>query len=152
LQSYLDQPKYKLRFVFLVYNGPAMADERVMQWPLGVATYRGFPKATGSKAVLPTPPPPSPPPPPPPKRWLCNFFGTVYAHSSRGTLLAALNQSSIAATKCWINPREAWIPKETKETLAAYQTVLTDSQYTLAPAGQNTECTVPHIFVGIHEF
>ena len=142
---------YKIRFVFLVYNGPAMhRDPRVLQWPLGVATYRGFPTllqlqnlkqseaiamaANGRGARGPlwdqdhaekqdlgleerkqrrghhdqAPPLPLPPQ----RAWLCNFYGTIYEHSSRGTLLAALKTAGIAQ-HCMINPRHAWMPKET---------------------------------------
>lgn len=74
------------------------------------------------------------------RKWLCNFYGTVYEHSSRGTLLAALEATPEIASRCTINPRHDWMPKETAETLAAYEDALASSQYTLAPAGLNTEC------------
>jgi hypothetical protein len=95
LRVYLDAPAYRLRFVFETYGGNLLDNKRVFQWPLGVATYRGFPslveplhrtvqRREEHKLVLP------PSADVQPRRHVCNFFGTVYPNSSREVACFAL--------------------------------------------------------------
>eukprot|EP00041_Stephanoeca_diplocostata_P039327 m.1613911 g.1613911 ORF g.1613911 m.1613911 type:complete len:201 (+) comp25369_c0_seq2:1457-2059(+) len=96
--------------------------------PLGVATYRGFPTPAISATAR------------SPATAFCNFLGTMYANSSRETLLHTLDTLPAVRDKCIVQVRHEWAPKETSHTLQAYVDALASSTFTLSPAGLNTEC------------
>lgn len=130
LKPYLVDSRYKLRFVFVTYATDLIDNKLVFQWPLGIAMYRGFPstKTTAidiNDSLL--------------TRNLCNFYGTIYRSSSREELLSTLKLLS-SQFQCDVNVRHEWKLKESKETLSAYVSSLRSSLFTLAPAGQNSEC------------
>ncbi|EGD77267.1 hypothetical protein PTSG_08361 [Salpingoeca rosetta] len=142
LRPYLeDEGRFKIKFAFMVYGGKDWVDGvRVQQWPLGVATYRKFPRAINYLAAV----------GPNPnititavrktrRKYLCNLQATIYEGSSRETLLQVLRASGLAKD-CFINARTQWLPNETPETAEEYKQMLLESEYTLAPAGLNTEC------------
>lgn len=135
LRPYLDDPRYRIRFAFVTYATDLIDDSRVFQWPLGVATYRGFPTSLTSslgqtdRAHIARDP----------KSARCNFFGTVYANSSRVELLRTL-RGLPADLGCEIGARMQWAPKETDATLGRYVDTLRRSDLTLSPAGVNSEC------------
>ncbi|XP_073984527.1 ribitol-5-phosphate xylosyltransferase 1-like [Rhodnius prolixus] len=112
--------------LFIVYDSPLVDDEEVFQWPLGVATYRGFPNVDTSYLKV-------------ARKYTCNFIGTVYKNSSREKLVEALNKSHLSK-KCYVESRERWLPNETEESLNKYINILSRSFLTLSPAGKNPEC------------
>lgn len=118
----------RLAFVFLVYRDVTLVDDqRVFQWPLGVATYRGFPllhpDAVDTDSARP---------------YLCNMVATVYANSSR-VLLADVLAHSDLRQRCFVANRAEWRDRDTVEESAQFLRALRDSDYTLCPAGRNTE-------------
>jgi hypothetical protein len=121
-------------------------NKRIFQWPLGVATYRGFPANlpvnTGAR------------------RYLCNFMGTVrvglcgwrvdwdnvwplspqvYPESSREVLVELLHDNPQMEELCFVKTRDEWVGRETPESAEEYRQVLLNSYFTLCPAGLNTE-------------
>lgn len=128
-RPYLQSSKYKIRGAFVTYATDLIDNVTVFQWPLGVATYRGFPLPS----ALPTVPTTN-------ITHLCNFFATMYGNSSREDLLSALGTAPELAAECVLRPREKWLPKETTETRTQYISALQTSTFTLSPAGLNTEC------------
>lgn len=126
LLPYLKSHGGRVSAAFIVYDTPLVDDKEVFQWPLGVATYRGFPKAPSSllsyEGQRPYP---------------CNFVGTVYPGSSREELLRVLGDRG---APCYLNTRNEWQPQETKTSLEAYRLALKLSDVTLNPAGKNPEC------------
>ncbi|XP_061407864.1 ribitol-5-phosphate xylosyltransferase 1 [Lethenteron reissneri] len=113
---------------FLVYDSPLVDGSSVLQWPLGVATYRGFPVVKPSEVSLDEP-----------RRYACNFLGTVYPGSSRVAMLRALHESGFGDS-CLVVEREQWQPMETSESRGRYMDALRQSDLTLCPVGVNTEC------------
>ncbi|XP_029827594.2 ribitol-5-phosphate xylosyltransferase 1 [Ixodes scapularis] len=111
---------------FIVYDTALVDDAEVFQWPLGVATYRGFPKAAPKDLDLDSPRP-----------YPCNFVGTVYPKSSREELLRLLGDRG---APCYMRARSEWRPLETKDSLESYLLALKLSDVTLNPAGMNPEC------------
>lgn len=86
---YLEAEKYRLRAVFLVYDSQLVDGKRVFQWPLGVATYRGFPLLQlDTNDILTT------------RAYLCHFMGTIYQNNSRVHLMKALDSSPLKR-KCY---------------------------------------------------
>ncbi|XP_052609445.1 ribitol-5-phosphate xylosyltransferase 1 isoform X1 [Peromyscus californicus insignis] len=114
--------------LFITYDSPWINGVDVLQWPLGVATYRKFPVAEASWSMLHDERP-----------YICNFLGTVYTNSSRQTLMNILKQDG-SDKLCWVSAREQWQPQETNESLKNYQDALLQSDLTLCPVGVNTEC------------
>ncbi|GBL72956.1 Ribitol-5-phosphate xylosyltransferase 1 [Araneus ventricosus] len=113
---------------FIVYDSPLVDNDHIYQWPLGVATYRGFPKVDPKKLDLENLRP-----------YVCNFLGSIYPHSSREKLLNVIESNNLTQF-CFIKARYEWQPKETKQTLSAYIQSLHLSDLTLSPVGMNTEC------------
>ncbi|XP_070193466.1 ribitol-5-phosphate xylosyltransferase 1-like [Littorina saxatilis] len=128
LLPYLKLPGSRLRSVFLVYDSPLVDNVQFYQWPLGVATYRDFPKVESSHLPLSLR-----------RKYTCNFLGTVYRNSSRETLLSVVHNSRYANSS-FVKPRMEWLPKETDETKGDYLHALQQSDLTLSPVGQNSEC------------
>lgn len=128
IQPYLRRQGGFVDLLFLVYDSPWVNEEDIFQWPLGVATYRGFPVVKDPSLMLHTPRP-----------YVCNFLGTVYKDSSRETLLEILKQNGLEKL-CLIAARKIWIPQESSESLKIYQDALLQSDLTLCPVGVNTEC------------
>eukprot|EP00054_Salpingoeca_dolichothecata_P020234 m.127313 g.127313 ORF g.127313 m.127313 type:complete len:413 (-) comp23539_c0_seq1:124-1362(-) len=129
LEPYLQDPQIPIKFVFLVYGSHLIDDKRVFQYPLGVATYRGFPTTTSDERSL--------APLGTRRRHFCNFAATIYPGSSREKLLSKL-QASEFKDECAFMLRYEWAPKEAHPE--EYHNTLLNSEYTLCPAGQNTEC------------
>lgn len=115
--------------VFMVYDSPLVDDKDFFQWPLGVATYRGFPDFSKGQSIdLMSP-----------RSHLCNFLGTVYHNSSRQTLVQMLESPKLQ-DECIVRGRDKWTPLETGESLNFYIDALLKSDLTLNPVGLNTEC------------
>ncbi|GFY56346.1 ribitol-5-phosphate xylosyltransferase 1 [Trichonephila inaurata madagascariensis] len=114
---------------FLVYDSPLVDNKNFYQWPLGVATYRGFPKVDPKTlGDLQNSRP-----------YICNFLGSIYAHSSREKLLHVIQENNLTDF-CFIKARYEWQPKETKDSLSIYIQSLHLSDLTLSPVGMNSEC------------
>ncbi|XP_055336316.1 ribitol-5-phosphate xylosyltransferase 1-like isoform X1 [Paramacrobiotus metropolitanus] len=125
---YLESSKYKIRVVFIVYDSTLVDGKRVFQWPLGVATYRGFPLLelqTGDIVGQ--------------RRYLCHFMGTVYRNNSRMQLVKALEGSKFTE-KCYIKTRYEWPESETEDSASDYLKTLETSESVLSPLGMNAEC------------
>ncbi|GAB1295624.1 Ribitol-5-phosphate xylosyltransferase 1 [Apodemus speciosus] len=114
--------------LFITYDSPWINGADILQWPLGVATYRQFPVVEASWSMLYDERP-----------YVCNFLGTVYENSSRQALMNILKQDGNDKL-CWVSAREQWQPQETNESLKNYQDALLHSDLTLCPVGVNTEC------------
>ncbi|KAM7328325.1 hypothetical protein ACRRTK_012417 [Alexandromys fortis] len=114
--------------LFITYDSPWINGADVLQWPLGVATYRKFPVVEASWSMLHDERP-----------YVCNFLGTIYENSSRQALMDILKQDG-SDQLCWVSAREQWQPQETNESLKNYQDALLQSDLTLCPVGVNTEC------------
>jgi hypothetical protein len=140
----------KLRFVFLVYGpspllyhesiisgGTSASKVPVFHWPLGVATYRNFPKVKTSSLSVAEPKKQH-------RKYLCNFLGTVYANAGDRAHVVSVLKSHLdnVNNTSWIShlkARNHWTPSETKETLNEYIFALNNSDYTLCPSGKNPE-------------
>lgn len=125
LRPYLKSQGGRVSAAFIVYDTPMVDDVEVFQWPLGVATYRGFPKAKPGESEQQQRPYP------------CNFVGTVYPGSSREELLRVLGDRG---APCYLSTRNEWRPLETKSSLESYLLALKLSDVTLNPVGKNPEC------------
>lgn len=125
VKSYLGN---KLRSVFVVYDSPDIDNVSFYQWPLGVATYRDFPKVDSASLPIELK-----------RKYMCNFLGTIYNNSSRQTLVDVL-EGSPHRLSCFVKTRAEWLPQETEQTRKDYLTALSQSDLTLNPVGQNTEC------------
>ncbi|XP_048863575.1 ribitol-5-phosphate xylosyltransferase 1 isoform X2 [Brienomyrus brachyistius] len=112
--------------LFLVYDSPWVNEHDVLQWPLGVATYRDFPVVVPNSQLVNTARP-----------YLCNFMGTVYKNSSRETMMKILKQGW--EKECLTSTRDKWLPLETAESLQQYHDMLAQSDLTLCPVGINAE-------------
>ncbi|KAJ8401404.1 hypothetical protein AAFF_G00386350 [Aldrovandia affinis] len=128
LRPYLKAQGGFVDLLFLVYDSPWVNNRDVLQWPLGVATYREFPVVSPSAELVSSVRP-----------YLCNFLGTVYRNSSRESLMGILKQQGLERD-CIITGREKWVPQETADSLQRYQTALAQSDLTLCPVGVNAEC------------
>lgn len=126
---YLQSNGGPLDAVFLVYDSTLVDDREVFQWPLGVATYRGFPDYSKGQSMDLTSP----------RSHLCNFLGTVYHNSSRQALVQILESPKLQ-DECILRGREKWTPLETEESLNFYIDAISKSDLTLNPVGLNTEC------------
>ncbi|GFU89586.1 ribitol-5-phosphate xylosyltransferase 1 [Trichonephila clavipes] len=113
---------------FIVYDSPLVDNKNFFQWPLGVATYRGFPKVDPKTLDLQNSRP-----------YVCNFLGSIYAHSSREKLMNVIRENNLTDF-CFIKARYEWQPKETKNSLSIYIQSLHWSDLTLSPVGMNSEC------------
>ncbi|KAG2459985.1 RXLT1 xylosyltransferase, partial [Polypterus senegalus] len=127
IRVYLRQNGGFIDLLFLVYDSPWVNGRDIFQWPLGVATYRGFPIVSPDNLLLNSERP-----------YLCNFLGTIYKNSSRETLLSVMREKQLEK-HCIIAAREEWLPQETSESLKRYQNSLMNSDLTLCPVGINTE-------------
>ncbi|GAB1603355.1 ribitol-5-phosphate xylosyltransferase 1-like [Argonauta hians] len=128
IKSYLHLRGGPVQFVFLVYDSPDIDDQNFYQWPLGVATYRDFPKVDSAHLPVETH-----------RKYLCNFLGTIYPNSSRETLIETL-KSSQHGKQCYFRTRQEWSPKETEDSREDYLRSLAQSDLTLSPVGVNSEC------------
>ncbi|XP_038054499.1 ribitol-5-phosphate xylosyltransferase 1-like isoform X2 [Patiria miniata] len=116
-----------LRFLLVVYDTPLVDDAEIYQWPLGVATYRGFPVVDSAGLNVRASRP-----------YRCNFMGTIYPNSSRETLLRVIKKHNLG-DYCYVRARESWEPAEKEETRLDYERILSQSDLTLSPVGLNTE-------------
>lgn len=114
-----------LNLVFITYDSPLVDNKEFFQWPLGVATYRGFPHFRSDRINVDVA-----------RQHLCSFLGTVHKNSSREVLHKVLKKSNM----CFSLTRDTWPPNETYESMGRYLKTLTDSDLTLNPVGFNTEC------------
>ncbi|KAG8182575.1 hypothetical protein JTE90_021715 [Oedothorax gibbosus] len=113
---------------FIVYDSPLVDNINFYQFPLGVATYRGFPKVDSKQLDIENARP-----------YVCNFLGSIYPHSSREKLMNVIQKFNLTRF-CFIKARYEWQPKETKDSLGVYIQSLRLSDLTLNPVGMNTEC------------
>ncbi|CAB3983742.1 Hypothetical predicted protein [Paramuricea clavata] len=116
-----------VNIAYIVYDIPNQGNT-IFQWPLGVATYRNFPKVILSESDISHH-----------RQYMCNFLGTVYPNSSRETLQKIFYEHKLY-TICYLRLRETWQPTESKETANEYYHALLHSDLTLSPVGVNTEC------------
>ncbi|XP_019619540.1 PREDICTED: transmembrane protein 5-like [Branchiostoma belcheri] len=128
IKPYLKRNGGMVDLLFVVYDSKWVDDEVVFQWPLGVATYRKFPKRDKDDFPVNSIRP-----------YLCNFVGTVYPNSSRQGLMEVINKLDLQK-ECFVKAREEWSPDESPETRQQYVKALLQSDLTLSPVGQNTEC------------
>ncbi|XP_024082190.1 UDP-D-xylose:ribitol-5-phosphate beta1,4-xylosyltransferase-like isoform X2 [Cimex lectularius] len=128
ITKYLKSKGGPIDVLFMVYDSPLIDNKEVYQWPLGVATYRHFPKYNATQVNLFKK-----------RKYTCNFVGTVYKGSSREALRSILNHSSFKHN-CLLVDRDVWPAKETKTSLNRYINILNSSDFTLCPTGANTEC------------
>ena len=127
LLPYMERNGGLVNMAYIVYDIPNQ-DDTTLQWPLGVATYRNFPRISMSeKEISET------------RAYSCNFLGTVYKGSSRETLQDIFNKHKLYSI-CYLRIRETWQPNENKETANEYYQALLQSDLTLCPVGINTEC------------
>eukprot|EP00112_Aurelia_sp_Birch-Aquarium-sp1_P002874 Seg1319.10 transcript_id=Seg1319.10/GoldUCD/mRNA.D3Y31 product="Ribitol-5-phosphate xylosyltransferase 1" protein_id=Seg1319.10/GoldUCD/D3Y31 len=129
LMTYMVNKGGFIKFAFIVYDIPYVDNKIFFQWPLGVATYRNFPRVY-SKDLIQTAK----------RKYTCNFIGTVYKNSSREKLMKQFQTNSFLKEKCFLHERKGWKPSETRETRELYQNVVKNSDLTLCPVGINTEC------------
>ncbi|XP_071494733.1 ribitol-5-phosphate xylosyltransferase 1-like [Diadema antillarum] len=118
----------RIDLLFIVYDTKIVNGQDILQWPLGVATYRGFPVVNSSQLHLASP-----------RHYLCNFLGTVYPGSSREQL-SRIMASHQLQNYCYVKTRKNWEPDETEASLQSYINVITQSDLTLSPVGMNPEC------------
>jgi hypothetical protein len=97
-----------VRALLIVYDWKEVDDKEVFQWPLGVATYRGFPHHQMYAQMLKQARP-----------FVCNFVGTVYPNTSRAELDQLYSKLNLKS-KCWFKTRYEWQSNETNETLNSY--------------------------------
>ncbi|XP_071961655.1 ribitol-5-phosphate xylosyltransferase 1-like [Antedon mediterranea] len=117
-----------VKALFITYDTQIVNDDNIFQWPLGVATYRGFPVVQEEAIRINISRP-----------YVCNFLGTIYPGSSREKLMNSLEGAGLD-DKCFIKTRTSWEPLESKESLDVYKRGLATSDFTLNPVGVNTEC------------
>lgn len=127
IKPYLASAGGPLKFLFVVYDWKDIDDEEIYQWPLGVATYRGFPNFDAARLNLHLSRP-----------YSCNFLGTAYSNSSRQELLRVLDATENLI--CYVKVRKDWEPQESKDSLDTYLQALRLSDLTLSPIGMNHEC------------
>ena len=128
LLPYMDKNGGFVNMAYIVYDIANQDDRTVMQWPLGVATYRNFPRISLSRTEISGL-----------RAYVCNFLGTLYPGSSRETLRNIFNKHKLYSI-CYLRIREMWQPNESKETAEEYYQALLQSDLTLCPVGINTEC------------
>lgn len=128
IKSYLAANNGRVKFVFVVYDSPDVDNNIFYQWPLGVATYRNFPKV--KSAFIPTSIQ---------RKHMCNYMGTIYVNSSRQVLLDLLSTPEMK-DRCYVKVRHEWLPEETEHSRDNYLKVLAHSDLTLNPVGMNPEC------------
>ncbi|XP_064633570.1 ribitol-5-phosphate xylosyltransferase 1-like [Lineus longissimus] len=125
---YLVKNGGRVDVAFIIYDIPEADNDNIYQWPLGVATYRDFPNfqphQINYKATRP---------------YICNYVATVYKNTSREVLMNMMTKNQLHH-KCYIKPRLKWAAGETDETRNSYIKGLIESDLTLNPAGDNTEC------------
>ncbi|XP_022659656.1 UDP-D-xylose:ribitol-5-phosphate beta1,4-xylosyltransferase-like isoform X2 [Varroa destructor] len=118
----------KVDAAFIVYDSGLVDDHEFFQWPLGVATYRGFNPVDSHKLDIESARP-----------FKCNFLGTVYPKSSRKSLVELIRVEGLEKV-CFTKGRKEWLSGETQESLQMYQYALSLSDLTLNPVGFNAEC------------
>lgn len=128
IKPYLKSNGGFVKALLIVYDWKEVDDQEVFQWPLGVATYRGFPLHPLSAKSLKHARP-----------YVCNFVGTVYPNTSRAEL-DRLYQTIRTDTKCLFKSRYEWQPTESSDSLQSYIEALQTSDLTLNPIGMNHEC------------
>lgn len=115
-----------LKFIFFVYDIDISNHSSFYQWPLGVATYRTFPLVLKHDVDITSK-----------RMYKCNLVATIYENSSRVILDDLL--TSHPEFNCLKRVRYEWQPKETKESIKAYNFALKQSDLTLCPVGVNSE-------------
>ena len=127
LLPYMVNEGGSVRIAFIVYDITNL-NYNTFQWPLGVATYRKFPKINPHEIEISKYRP-----------YKCNFLGTVYRNSSREILQKVFYENKLYLA-CYLRLREEWQPNESKETAEEYYHTLLNSDLTLCPVGINPEC------------
>lgn len=127
--EYLRAASGKIKFLFVVYDWDQVDNERIFQWPLGLATYRNFPPSKLSSLSLQTNRP-----------YLCNYIATIYPNSSRQELASFFESHPKWRARCLLKVRSQWQPQETEHSMEYYVEALKLSHLTLSPVGHNHEC------------
>lgn len=127
IKPYMKMNGGLVEYVFLVYDSPEVDNKNFYQWPLGVATYRGFPNFQQSEVPVSNK-----------RKFVCNFLGTVYKNSSREILINILRSNRIHSL-CTVKSRQSWLPQETDQSSEDYMKALENSDLTLSPVGINSE-------------
>lgn len=117
----------KIRFLFVTYDWNLVDEQKIFQWPLGLATYRHFPSSLPGQLDLTTERP-----------YLCNFIGTVYPKSTREELQIFFENN--LHYQCLVKTRSKWKSTESEESMNYYVEALQSSELTLSPIGRNHEC------------
>ncbi|PIK47415.1 putative transmembrane protein [Apostichopus japonicus] len=128
LLQYLKNNGGLLQKVFITYDTPIVDNRQILQWPLGSATYRGFPLEDQSMLLSADS-----------RQYRCNFLGTTYPGSSREYLVRIIETSHLK-DYCYVKTRQLWEAEETKESMEEYIQILQQSDLTLSPIGKNIEC------------
>ena len=127
---------FNVKFVFLVY-GPSpgkyiIGNTPIFHWPLGPASYRGFPIVKFSIQLA--------YPHNKKREHLCNFLGTVYKESSaRQSVIAVLEDPRNQKWNPAVSIRNTWESRESNQSRSTYIAILQTSDFTLCPAGFNVE-------------
>lgn len=125
IERYLRSRGGLIDILLVVYDWSKVDNKEIFQWPLGVATYRGFPNVRRGQIDLASS-----------RSHVCNFLGTIYKNSSREHLVSILNKTE----QCVVITRNEWTPNESKESVKKYINTILDSDLTLSPVGINSEC------------
>ena len=133
------QSVHRIRFMFTIYGyskgygvGIGYPQDRLFQWPLGVAALRGFPKVTLRPALA--------APEATKRKHLCNFMGTIHKHAqARIQVVRILRDPRYKHWNCFLKYRDEWTKAETDQSLAQYIETLKNTDFTLCPAGMNLE-------------
>ncbi|XP_069100893.1 ribitol-5-phosphate xylosyltransferase 1-like [Argopecten irradians] len=128
LKPYMERHNGLVKLAFITYDSSEIDNKYFYQWPLGVATYREFPKVKGNNVPVMNS-----------RQYLCNFLGTIYKNSTRETLAQSLTSSSLG-NSCFVKARHTWLPNESIDSRDTYLRALAQSDLTLNPVGVNTEC------------
>jgi hypothetical protein len=133
-----NQVAFPIRFILTIYGYSSTFPvsksifPALLQWPLGVAGYRGFPKVAVRPALA--------DPVNEKRKHLCNFLGTVFKNShARKTVLAILQDTKYSHWNCHLKYRLEWTAEESSDSVTDYVNTLKNTDFTLCPAGQNVE-------------
>lgn len=120
----------KIQFLFIVYDWNRINNnDKIYQWPLGIATYRNFPSNNEWTSIIQMARP-----------YRCNYIATIYPNSSREELSHLFETNLDLKQYCILKLRNHWEPMETEQSMAFYVESLRLSELTLSPIGHNHEC------------
>ncbi|CAG0918733.1 unnamed protein product [Notodromas monacha] len=115
--------------IFVIYDSLEIDDEHVFRWPLGTATYRGFPRTCIAREDLYSP-----------RKYMFNFVGTMDARGMRPKLQDVLTSlPRQLASFGLVKFRNLWTEDESEISMQRYLIALANSDLTLSPGGFNPE-------------